>query len=99
MPTGREIASFYRMLQEAIDEAQGELTPQMEEDLKSYEDSMDAKVEAIDAMIKDAEMWRQRFKSEKDSFAVREKQKDNEINRLKYVLKTMLEESGLPKAG
>lgn len=50
-----DIATYYRLLDEQISEQGGEITPEQEAELKAYSDGIDDKVDALRALMKEAQ--------------------------------------------
>jgi hypothetical protein len=95
----KELASFYRMLQEQIEANDGEVSDEMLEDLDRYSDSIDSKVDAIAVLMTDAEMWADRHKADAAESSHMARVKSAQVARFKVYLKHCMETAGLERAG
>jgi hypothetical protein len=85
-----EIPEEYRKLMAQVDEANGELTSEMEESLNAIEANIEAKVDGVVTLIKEAEGESASFAAEIKRLQERKKACDNRAKNLaSYVIKTM----------
>jgi hypothetical protein len=95
----RDLASFYRELQDQIELNDGEITEDILEALNQCEDDIDSKVDAIAVLISDATMWADRHKADAEESKHMEHVKRNQAKRMKDWIRDNLDAAGIEKAG
>ncbi len=99
MPRLYELASFYRQLQEVIEEQGGEITPEQESALLSYQDHINAKVDALRSMMVESRGWADIYKKEIQLLAgIKAHHERAEANFRRLILQGM-EIAGVTEAG
>lgn len=93
-----EIASEYRRIDEMLDESGGELTPELEILLCSLDDALEAKIDAIGAMIREKIAEAGSLEDEASRLTLRAVVAWNSSARLKRYVLECLEGAGKLKA-
>lgn len=90
MATLYEHVANYRQAMDLLEEAEGELTPEVEALLESVEDGLPAKVDGVAAMIRNLEADAAAFDLEQKLFADKKKKATKSVERLKEYLRSAL---------
>lgn len=99
MASLRNLASFYRSIQDEIEKNDGEVTDEVIEALNQCEDDIDTKIDSIAVLISDATMWADRHKADAAESSHMEKVKRNQVVRMKEWIRQNLDDAGIDKAG
>ena len=99
-----ELAEHWLRIQDAIIEADGEITPVIQEELDSWEGDLASKVDSIGYLVRNAESrasveraHAEQFQAELERYKKRAQVQENTAKRLKaYLLNAMLQ-LGIPK--
>lgn len=97
MPALYEMVSEVQQLQEAILNAEGEMTPEIAAQLDALGDNINAKVDGICKLVAQLDGEAAMFKTEYDRLAKNASVRINSVKRLKEYLKTSMEALGETK--
>lgn len=92
-----DIAEEYRSVESAIEEAGGELSPELACRLSAIDDALESKVDAIGTLIKEAETEATGLKAESDRMRDRANAAQGRASRLREYLRTQLIAMGRDK--
>ncbi len=92
-----EIADEYRRIAGLIDDAAGELSPELEADLDSVSASLADKAESIAALVREADAEADAYAAEMARLAARKKAAEGRADRLKAYLLAAMEAASVPK--
>lgn len=92
-----EIPAAYREWENKVEDAGGEITPELEDELAGLDATLEVKVDAISSLVREADGRRDYFKAEASRLLDRASVEGNKSERLKAYLKQTLEELGKEK--
>lgn len=92
-----EIPARLRDIEEAIAEAEGEITPEVEAELEALEETFERKVEYLALLSREARAEAKAVKEEEDRLAARRKAAENRERRLKEYAQHCMEAAGIDR--